>query len=526
MSYNLTRIIIIYNSKEIFLDVDPLDEDIYSKLLKSLEKAAEVQNIEKNFKLTTLNSNIPYLLIDESNISSILQEDIKDEYLKILMNKNEVDEEEEDDLFKTGIQRKTNLEDFDEFEREDNQKDDNNEINENNKDEDDKINNNINNNLDNNLDNMENIIVNNNVEENIDSKCDRKEEKEINNNKINEEDNNIYNDLELLNKKSEFKRNEEENEEKMDIIKINNENNIINISKEPKNKNVEKTKENENKNLNISKKSSTNSDIFQNEMCSICEKNLSSIKYICAICEKFLLCEECEKKHHHPCFIYKSEFIQNLKDTYIFITKNYKKSFLSKSKSISSTAYELSLSLIGDSNIYFRPNKKLFVPIKVTNYTNKTLNSSNFLILIKGNKYINLSYKENDEFNILPKTHHIINLLCETPNKLCSEKISLEIYSTKIHFKTKSNLKIDINIEVNEDDDEEKLNNNKLINNNKMIICYNKEHKEMLISLLENELVGKKAIDLIEKLVNNNWDKEKLIEEYNSKDNNEKNINK
>ena len=470
MSYNLTRIIIIYNSKEIFLDVDPLDEDIYSKLLKSLEKAAEVQNIEKNFKLTTLNSNIPYLLIDESNISSILQEDIKDEYLKILMNKNEVDEEEEDDLFKTGIQRKTNLEDFDEFEREDNQKDDNNEIN--------------------------------------------------------EEDKNIYNDLELLNKKSEFKRNEEENEEKMDIIKINNENNIINISKEPKNKNVEKTKENENKNLNISKKSSTNSDIFQNEMCSICEKNLSSIKYICAICEKIMLCEECEKKHHHPCFIYKSEFIQNLKDTYIFITKNYKKSFLSKSKSISSTAYELSLSLIGDFNIYFRQNKKLFVPIKVTNYTNKTLNSSNFLILIKGNKYINLSYKENDEFNILPKTHHIINLLCETPNKLCSEKISLEIYSTKIHFKTKSNLKIDINIEVNEDDDEEKLNNNKLINNNKMIICYNKEHKEMLISLLENELVGKKAIDLIEKLVNNNWDKEKLIEEYNSKDNNEKNINK
>ena len=59
-----------------------------------------------------------------------------------------------------------------------------------------------------------------------------------------------------------------------------------------------------------------------------------------------------------------------------------------------------------------------------------------------------------------------------------------------------------------------------------MIISYNKEHKEMLISLLENELVGKKAIDLIEKLVNNNWDKEKLIEEYNSKDNNEKNINK
>ena len=40
MSYNLTRIIIVYNSKEIFLDVDPLDEDIYSKLLKSLEKAS------------------------------------------------------------------------------------------------------------------------------------------------------------------------------------------------------------------------------------------------------------------------------------------------------------------------------------------------------------------------------------------------------------------------------------------------------------------------------------------------------
>ena len=64
------------------------------------------------------------------------------------------------------------------------------------------------------------------------------------------------------------------------------------------------------------------------------------------------------------------------------------------------------------------------------------------------------------------------------------------------------------------------MNNHNLINNNEMIICYNKQHKEILISLMENEFKEEKPINVIESLIKHNWNKEKVIEEFHSKNNN------
>ena len=44
-----------------------------------------------------------------------------------------------------------------------------------------------------------------------------------------------------------------------------------------------------------------------------------------------------------------------------------------------------------------------------------------------------------------------------------------------------------------------------------MIILYNKEHKKILKSLLENELKGYQAEEIIELLVKYNWNKEKFL---------------
>lgn len=66
---DLIRTNVLYNSKEIILDLNPLNDDNYYKLIKYLEEETGENNIEKNFKLTALNSNIPYLLIDENNLT-------------------------------------------------------------------------------------------------------------------------------------------------------------------------------------------------------------------------------------------------------------------------------------------------------------------------------------------------------------------------------------------------------------------------------------------------------------------------
>ena len=46
-----------------------------------------------------------------------------------------------------------------------------------------------------------------------------------------------------------------------------------------------------------------------------------------------------------------------------------------------------------------------------------------------------------------------------------------------------------------------------------MVIFYNKEHKKILDSLLENELKENNPINIMLKLKKNDWDKEKTIKE-------------
>jgi hypothetical protein len=44
-----------------------------------------------------------------------------------------------------------------------------------------------------------------------------------------------------------------------------------------------------------------------------------------------------------------------------------------------------------------------------------------------------------------------------------------------------------------------------------MVILYNKEHKQILVSLLENELAGNNIEDVLEVLLQYNWNKEEVL---------------
>jgi hypothetical protein len=112
------RVIVLYNSKEIVLELDPFEDDLYDKLIKAIEEATGEENIKNDYIFMTLNSNAPYLLIDENNLFNIINEERKEEDLKLFMSKNKNVEDEGDDECFTGLSKlKTFDEDFGELER-------------------------------------------------------------------------------------------------------------------------------------------------------------------------------------------------------------------------------------------------------------------------------------------------------------------------------------------------------------------------------------------------------------------------
>ena len=479
------QISVSYNSKEILIELEnyELDEDIFTKFIDQLSEKIGQKNILSNFKLMAINTNIPYLLVEENNFWNILHEERKDGILKLFMNKQEKNEEEKvdegaDELFFSGIKSSSSIgkdnDDDDDFNDEDfGQRDTFSEKKE------EKI-----------SKEEENDLNNNNDSEKKEQKDDIDIKDNININNSNDiNDNNLM--LSENDKKNEKKELEtKENEEKK--------NNIYLLEKVD---DIEKDKE-----KNSISKDVILKNIFIKESCTVCGQSLKNIKYICVICMNVLLCDSCEEKHNHPCLIYKTPFISSIKETYNFITNNYPSySNLLTKKS----QRNLSISLMADKNIYLRKNKGVLIPIKIMNNSNISVDSKDFIVLIKQNKLINISYNSNSYFQISPNSSYILTLKCITPDVLCKEDIIAEIFSNKFILKHNENLRINFSIEINEDNEEEDLNLKLCFN--EMAILYNKEHKQIMVSLLENELAGNNIEDVLEVLLQYNWNKEEVL---------------
>jgi hypothetical protein len=260
------QISVSYNSKEILIELEnyELDEDIFTKFIDQLSAKIGQKNILSNFKLMAINTNIPYLLVEENNFLNILHEERKDGILKLFMNKQEKNEEEEkvdegaDELFFSGIKSSSNIgkdnDDDDDFNDEDfdqrdtfsekkeekiskeEENDSNNKNNSEKKEQKDEIdikdNININNNnniIDNNFKINDNLMISDNDK--------KSEKKELETKENEEEKNNIY----LLEKVDEIGKDKEKNNISKDVISKN---------------------------------------IFIKESCSICGQSLKNTKFI------------------------------------------------------------------------------------------------------------------------------------------------------------------------------------------------------------------------------------------------------
>ena len=137
--------------------------------------------------------------------------------------------------------------------------------------------------------------------------------------------------------------------------------------------------------------------------------------------------------------------------------------------------YNLKIVPMRDLKFSVRPNKIIDISVKVLNLSDHEISSNKFIILVKNNKLINITYEVDKEFVIKPNGEYELKLLCGTSSNYSKEKINIEIYSAELQIRMSSRLNFDLEIEVNDDKEDEKLN--KELNNEKYAIFHTKMHK-------------------------------------------------
>jgi hypothetical protein len=505
------KVNVLYNGKNISLNIELNEDNLYNSFLDIFRQQFNETDPDLNkFKLTTINTSIPYLLIDEYNIPSIIKEKIENnEPLKLLLIKeNEPEEMKNDmeDIFFCGYYKQPPI-------YEDKFNDDFFILDENSKNISTKNNDNIiNNKEEENSEEEEKInrILTNSFNKNIISSA-KKDENFENENDIENLDLNENLRLSTLGNIN------------INSIMTNDEKNDDKLEKEiPKNNtyNEEKDIYNDNKPLmpviplNIPK------NIFKSEKCSLCGNHMTTFKYICGICDNTSLCENCENIHLHPCFKYKTKLLSNLADTYKYIDKYYNFKIPLDSKKMTKLIrkeYNLKIVPMTDLEFSARPNKVIDIPLKVLNLSDEKVNSSQFIILIKNNKLININYKVDKAFTIKPDDEHKIKLLCRTPAVKCKEKINIEIYSSELKIRMSSRLGFDLEIEINNDKEDEGLNRE--LNNDKYAIFHSKEHKKIILNLVNsNEFWTYDLKKVCQVLKDNKWDTKKAIDILNGRE--------
>ena len=461
---SIKKINVLFNREEKILEIDLQENNTYDSFLKKIN---EEFNRTNTYQLMAMNSVEQFAILNADNYLKILNEDIP-EGLKLFMS----------EMVKTQDTLNTNVEVNKPGTQEINEEDDEGFEIDNNiqiEEEKGKINNEIKNEVE-------------NINEIEDKKEDDKNENDDNYN------NNFksvvlsgdinFNNINNLDKKIEF-FDEQKKEDSNELVK----------------------------NKYILSSPIIKSDMFKNEKCTICNAQLQGIKYICCLCDNYIICEECELYHNHPCFKYKIDFISDLLETSNFIEKNYNFKLPYESTSYTKLfrkEHDLKIAPMTDLSFSLRPNKKVNIPIKILNYSRDTINSTQFVIICKNQKNIYLSTDENEKYNIESGGEHILQIKCIAPERTCNkENIFIEIYGNCLNLKMSRRLIYEYNIEVNFDSDDDKINLD--LKNDDYIFCFTKEHKRAALNLLKTTNNEYKIKDIFNCLFENNWDQNRAI---------------
>ena len=464
---------VFFKGQEKTIEIDLQEYNTYESFLKKINQEFNRTN---TYQLMGMNTSEQYIILNSENYLKILNEPIEGG-LKLFMSEMVKDFEtmNKNTENNKGEKPETVEEEDDDFVIE------NTQINE----EINKIND-----ITNNEEGKEKKDENN--EENKDNKEESQNEKEEDKNKYYMNDN-LFKSMRLNNSSNPNNN----NNNKEELFNINS---FFNVSDEDENDLY--------KNKYILKSPIIQQDLFNTEKCHICESPLHGIKYVCCICENYIICEECELYHNHPCFKYKRDFISNIVDTSNFLEKihGFKPPYESTGYSkLFRKEYDLKILPLSDFSFSLRPNKKIFIPIKILNYCRETIKSSQFVIICKNQKNIFLSTNENEKYSIEPGGEYILKIKCITPERTCkTENISIEIFSNELNIKSSRRLSYEYNIEVNFDSEDDKINME--LKNDDVIYCFNKDHKKLALKFMKLHNCEYKVNNIFSSLFENNWD--------------------
>ena len=165
-----------------------------------------------------------------------------------------------------------------------------------------------------------------------------------------------------------------------------------------------------------------------------------------------------------------------------------------------------------DFQFSLRPNKIIDIPVKILNLSDYEINSSQFIVLVKNNKLININYEVDNIFTIKPHDEYELKLLCRTCTSYSKEKINIEIYSAELKIRMSSRLNFDLEIEIKEDKEDDELNQK--LNNDKYAIFHTKQHKDVILCMIYFKEDWKHDLKkLCQVLRDNKWDTKKSIED-------------
>ena len=470
------KVCILFNSKEETIEIDLNKIKTYPLFLEKIHELIKENDPSKTYQLMGINTSEQYIILNDGNYTTIMNENIPNEDLKLFLTKLEKIPEPVTTTTTTtsnnGVIKSivvvNNADDDDDFiiEKEEEKRNDK---------EDDNTNETMNDK--NKFDNNNNIINSNKIEN---EQNEQKKEAE------NQGDDN------LNSYKSSYSA-------EFDKIKNYTPLSTLNLTN------------NENSNNYLSQISLTNMDTFSSESCSICGNQLFAIKYICCLCENAILCPQCESLHLHPCFKYKTQFLSNIKDIYKFMKQFYSFKLTNSPKNplskIFQKDYEIRISPMTDTEFSIRTNKDVVIPIKIRNLSKDTIYSNNFEIVAKNNKEINICYESEKNFSIEGNGEYILKMMCYGSTKNCEEKVNFCLFSKDLKIRNKHNLNFDLTIEVNEDEEEENLN--KKIGND--FILYSKKHKYDALEIMNELKMKDNPSKVFKVLIDCKWDKDNAM---------------
>ena len=481
---------ILFQSKtfNIIVNKEGNSKEIFNKFIEQLKNELNIKENNIIFKLLTINTKEMYL-VNEDNFSTILNEKTQEEKIKLFLElgdekENKIEPLEEDML--GGI--KKIIDEGDDF--------------------NDKL----------------SLSGSNEITNNI---IDKKDESIINDKKDldekNKEDelNNIKNENNIINENDKNINNNDNNINSL-INNKNNENYIKNNDDDKSQIDIENN-ENENKNIQnnqINQVENNNNLIEIIELCTLCKKVIKDkIKYECCLCDKCVLCQNCEKEHEHPCIKFKigKSFLLNLSDCYSFISQKHNFTNIipiKYIKNIFNDTYDIILQLGIDNHIEIRPNKTIEIPLLIKNYSDKPISTNDFILIIRNFSIVNITYEIQDKLIIQPKNYIQTNLKCISKENTGRDIINVEIYSTTIKIRESkfSNIKIELLVSTDEEDEEL---NKKFIFYPKMQLL-NKLRKKMLLYIFDNHFCDNSLTQIYECLCENNWNLDTAINQLNN----------